>query len=146
MKKLKLKINDWNGTSLIVTAIGDTSEKDFDRYASHAYQPAFFDVQDVNTLIKQIAKSCVSSVESNEKLERFSKNKTLQEELSKIVGNVYEWEIGDLYSDEYIENNESNESDQTITRDIYSSLTVEEKLELAGISIEELKEALGLSN
>jgi len=143
MKKIKIKINDWDGTSLTVTAIGDISEKDFDCYAPLAYQPAFFDVADVETLLRQIAKSSVSVVESNQKVERFSKSEILQQELSEIVGNVYEWDIADLYSSDIIE---SGVSQQTLAQDTYATLSVKEKLALAGISLEDLKEALGLTN
>lgn len=143
MKKIKLKINDWDGASLIVTAIGDTSEKDFDHYPSLAYQPAFFDVADVETLLRQIAKSSVSVVESTEKIERFSKSETLQQELSEIVGNVYEWDIAELYSNDIVE---SSASEQTLTENTYATLSVEEKLALAGISLQDLKKALGLTS
>jgi hypothetical protein len=138
MESLKLKINSWDGRSIVVTAVCGDSEKGFECYTPHAYQPAYFDATDVDTILRQIAKSSVSIVESNQKLENFAKNEDLVNDFSAIVGNEYEWNIQELFADEF-------GGQPSPTADIYHSLSVEEKLRLAGIEIEELKVALGMS-
>jgi hypothetical protein len=138
MDTIKLKVNGWDGQSLIVTAICGDSEKGFECYTPHAYQPAYFDSTDVDGIVRQIAKSSVSIIESNQKIENFAKNENLVNEFSTIVGNEYEWNIQDLFADEF-------GGQPSPTSDIYHTLNVEEKLRLAGIEIEDLKVALGIT-
>lgn len=138
MESIKIKINSWDGQSLIITAMSGDSEKGFECYTPHAYQPSFFDLTDVDKIIRQIAKSSVSIVESNEKIERFSKNEELIDKLSEVVGKEYEWNIQELFADEFA-------GQPSPTADVYHTLSVEEKLRVAGIEIEDLKVALGIS-
>lgn len=138
MDSIKLKVNGWDGKSLIVTAICGDSEKGFECQTPHAYQPAFFESDDINFILKQIAKSSVSIVESEQKIENFSQNDQLINDLSGLVGNEYEWNIQELFADEF-------GGQPSPTADIYHTLSVEEKLRLAGIEIEDLKVALGIS-
>ena len=138
MESIKIKINGWDGRSLIITAMDGESEKGFECYTPHAYQPSFFDLDDTEQIIRQIAKSSVSIVESNEKIEKFSKNDELIDKISELVGKEYEWTIQELFADEFA-------GQHSPTADVYHTLTVEEKLRLAGIEIEDLKVALGIS-
>lgn len=138
MNSIKLKVNSWDGKSLVVTAICGDSEKGFECYVPHAYQPAYFNSTDLDTILRQIAKSSVSIVESEQKIENFAQNEDLINEFSEIVGNEYEWNIQELFADEFA-------GQASPTADVYHSLSVEEKLRVAGIEIEDLKVALGIA-
>lgn len=133
MKKLKLRIDEWDGTSLLISCTSD--DKDFDNCSCAAYQPAFYQSSDIESLLKEIARSSISLLEDLEKKEQFKESESLIDEISKTVGNVYEWDISDLVNQDVI---------KSLSPEEYSELNVVEKLELAGIKIDELKEALGL--
>jgi hypothetical protein len=137
MEKIRIKVLQWDGESLIISAINPDEQEDHEAGQSLAFQPYFYNETDLDEILKIIAKSCVSNVQANLKKNKFAKDIEWQKKISFCVGNTYEWNVNDLYQRDI-------EESESISSDDYSSLTVEEKLELAGITIEELKKALGI--
>jgi hypothetical protein len=100
MNTLKVKIHAWDGqsNSLVVSFWCDGAKKQVGEYQKLAYQPTMFDNTDPQYVLKRIAQSGVSVMETELNREAFEEQTAVVSSFEALVGQELEFDVDTLFT------------------------------------------------
>ena len=122
VEKIKIEVTDWDGESLEISASNASPGHTSSKKAQLAFQPGFFDTEDVDQIIKSVAQASVTSVEQLENEEKIRNNKEEYEKYQSLIGKQFEFSIEDLYQVDVSDIRDWSERDEIIAKYPVASL------------------------